>query len=1062
MTKILLPTRRSDVLRRPRLIEFLHQHIDRRLILISASAGYGKTTLLVDFAHDTDLPVCWYSLDEYDNDPSTFLRYLIAAIRQRFPGFGVQTERLIQNVADASKETKAIVGTLVNEMYSTIPEYFVVVLDDYHAVDGSRSVNELLDSLLFYLPEHCHFIISSRTIPKLTLSRLVARRQAEGLGVNDLRFTPEEIRELMSKNFSVVLPANRAEELAEESEGWITGILLGTHTMWQGLFQTMIRAREAGGQIYDFLATEVFGQQTPEVQHFLLESSTLRQMTPALCDKLLDISNSGELLRYLEDINLFVSRTESDRAWYRYHHLFQEFLQSKLEKENPTRFVQLHLLAAKIYEERQDWNEAFQHYLNAGQQDEAARILIGSAEEMFNSGQWQTVRRWISSLSPQAIARHPEILIHEARVKLRVGEVDQAIEALNRAEDAFQQTDDALNLARVLSWRSVMRRLKGRHKEAIDDSQRAVMLVGNSPTTVAVRARRDLGVAHCAAGDHIKGLVELKLALRIAEEIDDFQNVAGINHEMGTAYMNSGNPELAMYHYERAARYWERVGNAGYLGLTLNGMGVLHYYLGRYDKALEVLGEALGKAREAGHLRVESYVLASIGDVHRDQHRLQEALEAYESSLQVARRVDEHFLAAYCLDAIGMTHLALGNVAQAQKLVEQAIEQVEERKSKYEIGLFKASAGIVLCERGELKQASSVLKQACRYLQQSAANRELARAEFNLARVLFLRHQFDEALTHFKSVLDLVSRLGYDQFLVMEGRRGVDFLRFALSKGVGRDEVRSLLDRIGEEGVAPVTARFASPLSEVIRVAPHSLELHALGSASAFLDGRLITNSEWAVEKTKELLFYFVANPGGMRKEQIVEDLWPDMSPGKGDSNFHSTTYRLRRAIFPDCLIFENGRYRFDSSLVQYYDVHEFENLVRNVESEERPEAKLELLQRAVSLYRGEYLEDIYSDWVNPKREQLEEMHLRALIRLARLHRERREYQQSLDLLQKILAKDAFQEEIHLEVMRCYELMGSRSLAIKHYRQYAELLEEELGEEPSFKTRELYRALLGN
>ena len=614
----------------------------------------------------------------------------------------------------------------------------------------------------------------------------------------------------------------------------------------------------------------------------------------------------------------------------------------------------------------------------------------------------------------------------------------------------------------MLNWRSIARRFKGRHLEAIEDSQRAVGLVGNNPSPVAVQARRNLGVAYCAAGDHVKGLVELKLALRIAEEIDDFHNIAGLNHEMGTAYMNSGNPELAMQHYERAARYWERVGNAGYLGLTLNGMGVVQHYLGKYDKALETLREALSKAREAGHLRVESYVLCSIGDVHRDQQRYQEALEAYESSLQNARKVDEHFLAAYCLDAIGMTHLLLGNVGQAEKLVEQAIEQVEERKSKYELGLFKTSAGVVLLEKGEMKQATAVLKQACRYLQQSSANRELARAEFHLARVLYLRHQIDEALTHFKSVLEFTSRLGYDQFLVVEGRRCVDFLRFALSKGVGRGQVESILTRIGEEVAPPIRSSPAGSQTQVVKVAPHSLELRALGPAAALLDGRLITSSEWAVEKTKELLFYFVANPGGMRKEQVVEDLWPDMSPGKGDSNFHSTTYRLRRALFTDCLIFESGRYRFDSSVVQFYDVQEFEGLIRAAEGEERPEAKIEMLQRAVELYRGEYLEDIYSDWTSSKREQLEELYFAALARLARLHRDKGNYQPSLELLQKILAKDAFREEIHLEVMRCYDLMGSRSSAIKHYRQYAELLEEELGVEPSLRTRELYRALLNN
>ncbi|MCL5959532.1 MAG: tetratricopeptide repeat protein, partial [Chloroflexi bacterium] len=492
---------------------------------------------------------------------------------------------------------------------------------------------------------------STGTIPKIVLSRLVARRQAAGLGVADLRFNAEEIRQLMSKNYNVILPGNQADELAEESEGWITGILLTTHSMWQGLFQTMIRARESGGQVFDFLATEVFAHQSREVQTFLVESSVLRQMTPALCDQLLGIANSRDLLTYLEDINLFVSRIEGESSWFRYHHLFQEFLESKLERDNPDRFRGLHLAAGRIFEERGESNEAFQHYLKASELDEATRVVMTASERMLNSGQWQTVLRWIAALPAQAVEPQPEIRIHEATVRLQTGEIDQAIEVLNQAGEAFRRTDDVQNLAKVLNLKSIARRFKGKHQEALEDAQQAIQLLKDSSTSVAVQAHRNLGVAFCMVGNHSHGVVELKRALRIAEEIDDFYNVAGLNHELGTAYMNCGVPELATHHYERAALYWKRVNNAGYLGHTLNGMGVVQYYLGQYEKALETFEEALAKAREVGYLRVESYVLASIGDVHRDQQRYQEALDSYESSLQIARRVDESFLIAYCLDA---------------------------------------------------------------------------------------------------------------------------------------------------------------------------------------------------------------------------------------------------------------------------------------------------------------------------------------------------------------------------------------------------------------------------
>ncbi|MCL5961193.1 MAG: tetratricopeptide repeat protein [Chloroflexi bacterium] len=1073
VTKILVPRRRDDVLRRPRLVEFLHQNVDRRLILISAPAGYGKTTLLVDFAHDTNLPVCWYSLDENDGDPATFLRYFIGSIRRRFPSFGEQTERLIQNVTDVSKELKAIAGALVSEMHAAIPEYFVIVLDDYHLLDSSHPVNEFLDLLIHYLPEHCHVVLATRTIPKIVLTRLVARRQASGLGVAELRFNADEIQGLMSRNYNLALPRTRAEELAEESEGWITGILLTTHSMWQGLFQTMIRARESGAPVFDFLATEVFAQQTPELQTFLVESSVLGQMTPALCDRLLGRGDSRELLAQLEEINLFISRTEGEGSWFRYHHLFQEFLQSKLERGNPDRFRALHLAAARTFEEGRDWSDAFQHFLMAGNPYEATRVVLCAAEGMLKSGRWQTVRGWISALPSQAMAAHPEIRIHEATILLQVGEVDQAIEVLNEAGDLLRQIGDVESLAKALNLKSIARRFKGKHQEAIQESEEAIRLLGEGANSIAVQAHRNLGVAYCMKGDHSVGVVQLKRALSIAEEIDDFYNIAGLNHELGTAYMNCGDPELATHHYERAAAYWRRVDNSGYLGHTLNGMGVVQYYLGHYQKALETFEEALAKAREVGYLRVEGYVLASTGDVHRDEQRYQEAQESYESGLRIARSVEESFLVSYCLDAIGMTHLLLGDLGHAEKLIRQALDQAEERQSNYELGLFSASLGVVLCEKGELKRATSVLKQACRHLEQAKVVRDLAHAEFQLARALFLRQQFDESLRYLKSVLERASQLGYDQFLVIDGRRAVALLRFALSKGVDPERIASILSRVGGpryiaedemnrggDEVAPVPVTSSAELSEVVKGTPHSLELYSLGQTLVFFDERLITSSEWAVEKTKELLFFFVANPNGLRKEQVIEAIWPDLTPGKGDSNFHSTTYRLRRALFQDCLIYENGRYRFDLSCIHYYDVHDFENQLLAAEREQDTEAKMEHLRRAVSLYRGPFQEDVYSDWAEAKKQALEERYLSALAALARLHVGKGEHQASLNLLQRILAKDAFREEVHIEAMRCYEAMGSSSLAIKHYREFADFLKRELGVEPSSKARELYYAML--
>src|SRR5439155_5498628 len=180
----------GDVVPRRRLLDFLHEHFDRKLLLVCAPAGYGKTTLVTDFAHELEgnVPVCWYTLDASDRDPRVFIEYLVESIRQRYPGFGAETRRALGTIDDPRRDLSAITGTLVNEIHAGVPDLFAIVLDDYQVVDGADDVNGAVDQLLRYLPDNCRLLIASRTIPQLTLSRLAASREVAGVGTADLRF----------------------------------------------------------------------------------------------------------------------------------------------------------------------------------------------------------------------------------------------------------------------------------------------------------------------------------------------------------------------------------------------------------------------------------------------------------------------------------------------------------------------------------------------------------------------------------------------------------------------------------------------------------------------------------------------------------------------------------------------------------------------------------------------------------------------------------------------------------------------------------------------------------
>jgi LuxR family maltose regulon positive regulatory protein len=292
-TKTRVPRLRPDLLLRPRLIDFIHTHLDRRLILISAPAGYGKTSLLTGFAADTDLKVCWYTLDPFDQDLHVFLEYLVEAIAVRFPEFGHRSRALLRDIAEPSGDLYPIVTTMVREIYDRIEEHFVLILDDHHTVETQEHINEFLDLFVTYVDENCHLILASRTLPALpNLSLHVARRQAAGLSIDELRFTAAEVRALAKQNYGLGLNLEQAEILAQRTGGWITGLLLTAVSQWEQEKADLPDQGWVNVDLYDYLSRQVLDQQPADLQSFLMGSSVLDELSPDLCTTVLGINGS--------------------------------------------------------------------------------------------------------------------------------------------------------------------------------------------------------------------------------------------------------------------------------------------------------------------------------------------------------------------------------------------------------------------------------------------------------------------------------------------------------------------------------------------------------------------------------------------------------------------------------------------------------------------------------------------------------------------------------------------------------------------------------------------------
>lgn len=1056
-TKTQVPRRRPDLLPRSRLVNFIHAHLDRKLILISAPAGYGKTTLLVDLAHDTDLPVCWYMLDAFDQDLRIFLEYLISAIARQFPSFGDRTRSLLQEVTDPGGNIYPIVATMVQEIYDTIPEYFVLVLDDHHTVGDQEQISEFLDLFVSYVDENCHVILASRTLPALpNLSLLVARRQAAGLSIDELRFTPHEIQALAQQNYSLKLNLEQAETLAQRTGGWITGLMLTAVPGWEQA-QTDIPLRgRITVDLYDYLSKQVLDQQPAPLRDFLLGSSVLDELSVELCATVLRVDQVADFLDQVRTRNLFVSEFDGPDYRLRYHDLFHDFLQSSLRRQDEARFRRLTRRAAEAYAALGEWERAVSRYLTLQDYERMAEIVDQVAYSLFDAGRWDTLAGWVDVLPEKVREAHPRILLQRGRIHAERGEHAPALLMFDQAEQIFLSMGDSAGASYVLATKGSLSRFQGQYAKGIEYCREAHSLVnGETPQErfAMALAYKNIGLCQLRMGKLADGQETLQRALELYLGLNTPSDVGLVHHDLGLSYELAGDLTAAVDHYQGALQRWQQTGSYGPWANTLNGLGVVYYQQGDYDKALPILTDALTRSQQAGDLRVEAFTWASLGDLHRDLGAYDRARQSYTQALEVANRAHAGFIVTYALDALGNTHRLQGNLVQARKRLRSAIEHAEDHRSTYEIGLCHVSLGILAGQEGDRLAARHHLDQAVDLFATGGFQQELARARLHRAQAAFLAGEEQAAQDDLRRSLDLASQLGFDQFLVVDGRHLQPLLRQAAKEGVAGDALARLLKRIKAH-----EARVAARPELVIQTEPQpALKISAFGQPQVELDGE---NVQWTLAKSRNLLFCLLQHPLGLRKGQIGEMLWPDHDPDKLDSAFRSTLYRLRRTLFRDSVIFEDGVYGFNWASDYWFDVKAFETLLGEAGQPPAEEQTIVFLEQALALYNGDYMEGNFADWSAIERQRLQKRYLLAVEMLAELYVERREMQRAIELYQHLLAKDSYREVAHRELMRCYYRLGDRAAAIRQYQTCVEILREDLGLDPAEETEALYLQII--
>jgi LuxR family maltose regulon positive regulatory protein len=450
-TKLRPPLPRSDVIPRPRLLAALRDGlISRRLTLLSAPTGYGKTTLLAEWIHHHPAQIAWLRLDEGDNDPALFLAYLVAALQRLHPACGATAQTLLTSLPGlsvdrqgADVQAQRIVGVLINDVLETLPDPFALILDDLHLVT-EPAVYLALDYLLEHLPPQMHLAVATRHDPPLALARLRARGQLAELRLPALRFTLDEATAFLNETLRLGLTADDLAALQARTEGWPVGLRLLAGSLNRiptpaDRAAFIAHLAHTDRHVFDFLADEVLSRQEPAVRTFLLETSILFELTPARCQAVTGRNDAPAILEDLYRRSLFLVAVDAAGTTFRFHALFAEFLRQRLAQEMPDRVCHLHRRAA---ETQADPSRAMRHYLAAEMWEEATQAIMQASMQLYQQGLVDTLAGWVRALPPPVREAHPGLLGELLSRALFKGELEEAQSLLERLMQVHEAAGD--------------------------------------------------------------------------------------------------------------------------------------------------------------------------------------------------------------------------------------------------------------------------------------------------------------------------------------------------------------------------------------------------------------------------------------------------------------------------------------------------------------------------------------------------------------------------------------------------------------------------------------------
>lgn len=1061
----MIPATRHTDLRRAKLTKKLKTVNKYPLTIVHAGAGYGKSTAMALYVIDEKCSCCWYSISASDDDVLPFLSYLVASIQTSIPEFGTELEAYMKEMDRYIREQELhlLCTIFINEILA-IREELLLILDDFQQIEHSYNVNRWMELLLEHIPANLHLIVISRSRPVWkTIPRMKANRQVLEVTKDDLMLTKEEVELLLNDIYEMTLPEAELNQIYHLTEGWVIalGMIAGQTENYQHLRSGIHEHSRSLKDLFHYLAMEVFAKQEPEIQSFLEQSSILVEMNEELCNAILGIEHSKQLLERLTENNLFIQKiTDND---YCYHALFREFLEKQLHVNSAQAVFGLHERAAQFFQEHQMLEEALVHYEKINQQTSVVELLE----------------------------------THGLRLLLN-GKLESLLERLTKIPDSKKQDSCILWFLQgeIYRYRSSYQEAEVCYQRAIEIAEEQCDSVGKSKALEG-KARIYLDTIQPNLAERL--LYEAIELLEQQEQHSESQ-IASLYQLLAENLINLGHGQKAQKWLNRAklcnvpvdstsleARLYLRTGKFTQARQVLNSsreaeqtgksslpqshretellLSIIAAFTGESEHAKELAQEGINHGIKMKAPFVEACGWIRMGHAVQLMNRYDSnlAIDCYETALEIMENL--HVEKGKAESLMGLCYL-YGTNGEYQRAIEVgnlALQETERVKDHWLSAFITLSIGIATFYNGKTAEA-------------------LEHFQHGIELFLECGDDFGQALSHFWMAyshykLGNQSNFG-TYFLLFLQKAEYGSYEFYLSKRTlfGPRDLQVFAPLLIQAENLKIPSPYVSKLLKdmnLIRIKTHpgySLRVKTLGQFRVWLGEKEVDSRSWQRGKAKELFQLFITNKHKLiPKEEIYQILWPEQTENNAARDFKVALNALNHVIEPNrkaransfFILREGLSYGLNPNAGLEIDTSFFEQYMMHGLEEKDKDKAMNYLQRGLEYYTGDFLPDrLYEDWCIQERERLLNYFLRGAEKLAQACVRNEDYDSAIEWCLKIISTDRTWEEAYRLLMYSYFRKNNRPQAIKWFRKCKDILEQELGVSPMEPTVHMYEMIL--